>query len=146
MRKFIFVVIFMAAGITAAATPAEATFNPLTQAYQQFAEPALTCTFQGDCAVLFPATATKTIVTHVSCEFFLASGGTVLNASLGSQGSSPRNNLPTYAFATGSGGVNFGINAEVYLVYPAGQQPRIDVFSSGAPVQFLDCTVSGYHS
>ena len=148
MGKSILAATFLSAGIAAATAPAQASFNPLTQSYQEQATPASVCQFQGDCAILFTALPTKTIVTHVSCGFFLATGGVVIFAALGEQNSSFRSVLSASPFAMGSGegGVNYGINAEVYLVYTKGQEPRIDVSSDGVPVQFLNCTISGFHN
>ena len=147
MRRFILASMFVSAGIasaTMASAPAQAAFNPLTQAYQDFNS--TNCTFQGDCAVLFTAVPSKTIITHVSCEFFLASGGTALNAYLNEESTNPRFFLQPFSFAPTSSGTNYGTNAEVYRVYTKGQIPRVDVYSDGQPVQDLMCTVSGFHS
>lgn len=148
MRRFIPARLFLSAGIAAAIiapAPAEASFNPLSQAYQEFAEPSQACTFAGDCSILFPAVPSKTIVTHVSCELFLASGGTLVDALLKEQSSSPRFFLQPFTFPA-SGGTSYAINAEVYQVYTKGQIPRIDAFSDSQPVQDFSCTISGFHS
>lgn len=149
MRRFILANMFLSAGIalaTMAPAPAAASFNPLSQAYQQ-SQSASGCTNPGDCAIVFAAVPSKTIVTHVSCIFFLTSDGVVVNALLTEQNAGGQHNsLQTYAFETSSGDTNYGINSETYLIFTKDQEPRIDVYSSGEPVQFLNCTISGFHS
>lgn len=148
MCKSVLAATFLSAGVATAtaSAPAQASFNPLTQAYQEQSEPGSACQFQGDCAVVFDALPSKTIVTHVSCNFFLASGGVVLNSYLIGQSSNPANNLQPFAYAASPSGTQYGINADTYVVFTKGQEPRVDVFSDGQPVQFLNCTISGFHN
>lgn len=132
----------------AAPPPVEDMSNPIHHPYQQFANGG-TCQYAGDCAIVFPTTtAASTLIQRVSCEFYLASGGTVSNASLSAQYGGPmgsdRNIFPVFAYAAQSGGTSYGINADANLFFTKGAQPRVDVFSSGVPVQYFDCTISGY--
>ncbi len=143
-----FLAIAGGAAAHAAPPPVEDMSNPIHHPYQQFAD-ASTCQYAGDCAIVFPATtAASTLIQRVSCEFYLASGGTVVKASLGGQYGGPmgsdRNILPAFAYAPQSGGTSYGINADTTLFFPKGAQPRVDVFSNNVPVQYLDCTISGY--
>jgi hypothetical protein len=109
----------------------------ITHSYQQYA--ATTCTAQGDCGLTFPATTTGTLILNASCNFQLSSG-VIGAAQLGIQSADPKIFVQVFSFSTG----NYGINSSTYLHYAKGQQPRIDVFSSGGTVQNLVCTVSGY--
>lgn len=138
--------LFFAAAVPAHAAPApvEDMSNPIHHPYQQFADSG-TCQYAGDCAVLFPATtAASTLIQHVSCEFYLASGGTVVKTTLSGPTGNDRNIFPAFAYAPQQGSTSYGIDAGAYLFFAKGEQPRIDVFSNGAPVQYLDCTISGY--
>ncbi|HVH73769.1 MAG TPA: hypothetical protein VM755_02510 [Stellaceae bacterium] len=147
MRRFILARLFLSVGIAAAIiapAPAEASFNPLSQAYQQVGS--TNCTDQGDCAIVFPALPSKTIVTHVSCTYFLASGGVALNSYLTDENLDLSENVQSYAHAPSSSGTVYGINADVYVVYTKNAAPRVDVYSDGAPVQSFNCTISGFHS
>ena len=108
--------------------------------YQEFAS-ASGCTFQGDCAIVFPAVTAQTLILHASCAFTLANGASLSFASLGTQNDNPRDELQF--FVNPNSVTSYGINAETYLFVPAGDQPRIDVFSLGAPVGDLICTLSG---
>jgi hypothetical protein len=115
--------------------------DPTNHPYEQFATTA--CTLQGDCSILFPAITTgRTLILRTSCAFSLAVGGSLVEAQLGEQNSNPRNMLQVFTFG---GSTNFAINSDTYLFYVKGQQPRIDLISTGAPVQELSCTLSGYH-
>ena len=128
----------------AAPPPVEDMSNPIHHPYQQFADSG-TCQYAGDCAIVFLATtAASTLIQHVSCEFYLASGGTVSKTTLSGPGGNDRNMFPAFAYAAQQGGTPYGLNADAYLFLAKGEQPRVDVFSNGAPVQYLDCTISGY--
>jgi len=107
--------------------------------YQEFASAG--CTIQGDCSIVFPAVTAQTLILHASCAFTLASGASISFASLGTQNDNPRDELQFFVNANNV--TSYGINAETYLFVPAGDQPRIDVFSLGAPVGDLICTLSG---
>ena len=107
--------------------------------YQEFASAG--CTVQGDCSIVFPAVTAQTLILHASCAFTLANGASISFASLGTQNDNPRDELQFFVNANNV--TSYGINAETYLFVPAGDQPRIDVFSLGAPVGDLICTLSG---
>jgi hypothetical protein len=127
----------------AASTDVIDTANPIYHPYQE--TESANCTAQGDCAVVFPATtASQTLVTHASCSFFLATGGAVTVAVVGRQTTGPINAVSVFSYATASGGANNAFNADTYLFYDKGQQPRVDVISLNEPVQSLYCTLSGY--
>lgn len=128
----------------AAPPPVEDMSNPIHHPYQQFVDIG-SCQYVGDCSILFPATtAASTLIQYVSCEFFLASGGTIVTATLSGPAANDRNFLPVFAYPPQQGGTNYGIGTAAYLFFAKGKQPRVDVFSNGAPVQYFDCTVSGY--
>lgn len=118
-------------------------YDPTLHPYQQFST--ANCTESGDCAILFPAITTGTLIQHVSCSGALTTGTTIGYASLGIQGENPRNFLQPFAYSSSGGFLEFGINADAYVLYTKGQQPRIDVFGY-SPVQSLLCTVSGYYN
>ena len=107
--------------------------------YQEFASAG--CTVQGDCSIVFPAVTAQTLILHASCAFTLANGASISFASLGTQNDNPRDELQFFVNANNV--TSYRINAETYLFVPAGDQPRIDVFSLGAPVGDLICTLSG---
>jgi hypothetical protein len=106
------------------------------------------CLFQGDCSVVFRAIlGRRVLILHASCDFFLASGGTVQNVVLSGAnvgGGNPRNVLPAFSFAPQNTGTAWGVNASTHLFFNHGDQPRIDVVSGTVQVQSLDCTISGY--
>jgi hypothetical protein len=108
--------------------------------YQEFASTS-GCTVQGDCSIVFPAVTAQTLILHASCAFTLANGASISFASLGTQNDNPRDELQFFVNANSV--TSYGINAETYLFVTTGDQPRIDVFSLGAPVGDLICTLSG---
>jgi hypothetical protein len=104
------------------------------------------CTQQGDCVIYFsPTTATETVITHISCAYFLATGASTVYAELSNNSTGDANFLPVNSYANYDGGANHSMNDNVYLFFQSGQTPRVDVFSSGGPVQNFQCTISGYH-
>ena len=107
--------------------------------YQEFASAG--CTFQGDCSIVFPAVTAQTLILHASCQFTLQNGASIYSASLGTQNNNPSDELQFFVNANSV--TSYGINAETYLFVTTGDQPRIDVFSLGAPVGDLICTLSG---
>jgi hypothetical protein len=121
--------------------------DQLRHPYQAFASNK-SCLFQGDCSVVFRAIlGRRVLILHANCDFFLASGGTVLNVVLSGAnfgGGNPRNTLPPFAFAPQNTGTAWGVNADTHLLFNHGDQPRIDVISGTTQVQSLDCTISGY--
>jgi hypothetical protein len=124
--------------------PAARADAPVAHPYQE--NSTSSCSLAGDCAVVFPAitTAGNTVIQHAACTFSLAVGGVILFANLTSQTYGPGNAMPIFVYSTSGGTTNYGISSETYLFYAKGTQPRIDVFSNGAGVQNLNCTVSGY--
>lgn len=96
---------------------------------------------------MFPKTDhITTAITAVSCFFTLPPGTTVVYASMGSQTASPRFYLQPFAYGYSSGSITYGINGVTNLFIGKADQPRIDIYSEGAPVTLLSCTISGYHS
>jgi hypothetical protein len=120
------------------ASAASAAVKP----YQEFAS-ASGCTYQGDCAIVFPAVTAQTLILRASCAFSLQNGASISFASLGTQNDNPRDELQFIVYASSNSATSYGINAETYLFVATGDQPRIDVFSLGAPVVDLICTVTG---
>jgi hypothetical protein len=138
------VVVALAANATTP-TQVQNVDDPTLHAYQEYAS--ASCGGIGDCAVLFPAITTgRTLVQHASCDFGLSSGGILAVAYLDIQGLNPRNTLPLFAFGTADGTKTYGINADTFLFYTKGQQPRVDVISSSGTVSSLECTLSGYYN
>ena len=140
MRK-----IFALTAMAFACAPAARADAPASHPYQVFAT-SVTCQYQGDCAVFFPAIANagNTIIQHLSCEFALT-GGSVVGAVLSGPTNNVRNIVPVFAFAAANGVTTYGINADTYLFFAKGVVPEVDVYSAGAPIQDLNCTVSGYY-
>jgi hypothetical protein len=149
MRCILFAASFAFVALAATNAAAQSTdvvdhANPVYRPYQLFASSNI-CQYQGDCAVFFPAaTASETLITRVSCQFALASGGTVVGAVLSGPNSSARDIIPVFSYAPSSSSTTYGINSDVYLFFNKGEAPEFDVYSSGEPVQGLQCTVSGY--
>jgi hypothetical protein len=117
---------------------------PITHPYQVYSTQAAACA-PGDCSILFPATTqANVVISHVSCEFSIPSGGSVGKAKLSAQNFAPEQLLPAFSFSPT--GTEYGINAETYLFLAKGAQPRVDVFSNGGvPVSQYACTLSGYY-
>ena len=74
--------------------------------YQEFAS-ASGCTFQGDCAIVFPAVTAQTLILHASCAFTLANGASISFASLGTQNDNQEmrfnsSSMPIVSRVTGS--------------------------------------------
>lgn len=136
--------LFWVAGASAATTDVENVLDPTLHPYQEFES--TNCTVAGDCAIVFPAVAsTRVLVRHASCSFALAQGTTFAYAILGVQDGNPRNDLYVFTNSSSNGYTSYGINADTYLFYDKGQQPRIDVFGNTAAIQGLLCTISGYY-
>jgi hypothetical protein len=141
MRSILF---FAAALACAAAANAD---NPIQAPYQQFGT--ASCSDAGDCAVVFPAVTKETLILHASCSFTLSGpdGKTSIGyAFLSSQDANPRNNFAPFVNSVSDGVASYAFNADTYLFYASGEQPRIDVFGNSGPVKYLYCTVSGYES
>jgi hypothetical protein len=144
-----FAVLLASIGRSATSTPPTQVVNvddPTRHPYQEFAD--TSCTGPGDCFLPFPAITTgRTVIQHASCLFNLTAGVAVLSASLSGPDSNARNFLPVFVYGN-SGGVAYqGINADTYLFYTVGQQPRIDVFSNtGGAVTNLQCNLTGYYN
>jgi hypothetical protein len=102
------------------------------------------CSTQGDCAVVFPALDSATLVAHVSCNFTLDKDGSIGSASLGTQSGNASNMLPIFFYDPADGFRTYGINAQTYVLYAKDKQPRIDVLTNSGPVQTLICTISGH--
>jgi hypothetical protein len=103
------------------------------------------CTTAGDCAFVFPAITTgNTLILHTSCSFSMAIGSGIAVAALSVQAETGSDYLPVFTFSSSDGLTSYGINADTYLFFAKGQQPRIDIVSTTAPVQNLLCTLSGY--
>jgi electron transfer flavoprotein alpha subunit len=113
--------------------------------YQQYIS--TTCQYQGDCAVVFPAT-TKitTVITNVSCQFAIPSGTSILSAAVLTQEFGARFFVQPFYFGYAEGSATYGINSATNLFVNKGVQPRIDVYSTGGAVSNMFCTISGYHS
>jgi predicted lipoprotein with Yx(FWY)xxD motif len=111
--------------------------------YQQFSSTG--CSSAGDCAIIFPAVTAKTLILHASCTWSLPNRAGVLTdfATLGTPDFTARQSIPFFANANTQGTVLYVFNAETFLFVDSGHQPRIDVFSEGAAVGDLLCTISG---
>ncbi|MGA8152067.1 MAG: hypothetical protein WB952_14030 [Terriglobales bacterium] len=140
----VFAILWATTASASTSTQVRNIADPVHHPYQQFA--IANCTIQGDCAIVFPAmSGTRTLILHASCNFALATGNSISYAMLGIQNANPRNSLQVFANGSSSGFTAYGINSDTYLFYEKGDQPRIDVFGLGGPVQNLTCTVSGYY-
>jgi hypothetical protein len=118
--------------------------DPVNHPYSQNAQ--TSCTSAGDCSIVFSATAApETLIAHVSCVYFLLTGGITIYALVGNPSTSDVDYLPINAYANGGNGAWHSMNENTYLFFQSGQVPRIDVDSSGEPVQSMACTISGYH-
>ncbi len=128
--------------VASAASPALAQAPAVpTPKYQQFLT--TNCTFQGDCALVFPALTERVLMLRASCSFSLTVSASVISAVLVSQDFGARDFLQVFAYGPNEGSTIYGINSDAYLFYKKGQQPRIDIYSVGAPVSNLFCTLSG---
>lgn len=131
-----------AAGATTPATPVEVMSDPLRNPYQEFASSLPNGI--GDNAVLFPAVTARTVITHVSCAFFLPAGGGLTDVYLSGAANNANNFLPAFAYTAQSAGTQYGVNADAYLFFSVGEAPRIDIFTTEQAPQSFDCTVTGY--
>jgi hypothetical protein len=139
-------VIFGVSTAIAASSPpvdVENVLDPTRHPYQQYGT--ANCPAAGNCSITLPAiTAEIVLITHVSCDFTLATGGSFVVASLGS-----KNANPAFFFSashTADGTVTeYIINAGTYLFVSQTDLPIIDVVSIGTPVQGLVCTATGYY-
>jgi len=133
---------------TASATSPTQVVNvndPTLHPYQEYAS--TSCTEAGDCAILFPAITTgRTLVQHASCDITLPTSSSVTIAYLVIQLQNPRNVLPVFTISALGGTSLLGMNADTFLFFTKGQQPRIDVYTTGGGVALLECTVSGYYN
>jgi hypothetical protein len=139
---------FLLAGTPFAVSQAddEETQQLHSNTYQQVVQ-STNCIYQGDCSLAFPKTDhITTAITAVSCFFTLPPGTTVVYASVGSETASPRFYLQAFPYGYSNGSITYGINGVTNLFINKGDQPRIDIYSDGAPVTLLSCTISGYHS
>jgi len=124
--------------------------EPTRHPYQAYSSS--NCTYPGVCAVEFPAITTgRTLVTHASCGFSLATtygyvGYAVLNAGpVEPIGGVPFNNLQLFTFSSKDGVTNYGINTPTYLFFETGQTPTIALGTSGAAAGNVVCTLTGYY-
>ena len=125
-------------------TPVTDYSNPVRVPYQEWAI-APECTVAGTCTVTLPAnTGTRVLVTHVSCEFFIATGGIAIAATLSGPADNSRQILPVFSYSAIGEGTPFGINSDVYFFIPTGTTPQVVVNSATEPVASFDCTLTGY--
>jgi hypothetical protein len=113
----------------------------VVEPYQQFAN--VDCSAGGACTLAFPTVTKEALILHASCSFEMPSSASVGFASLGTQNDNPRNFLPPFTGGIFGPNTLYEINAQTYLYVAAGDSPQIEVFSFGAPVSGLLCTVSG---
>ena len=113
----------------------------VVEPYQQFAN--VDCSVGGACSLVFPTVTKEALILHASCSFELPSSASVGFVSLGTQNDNPRNFLPPSTGGIFGPNTLYEINAQTYLYVVAGDSPQIEVFSLGAPVTGLLCTVSG---
>jgi hypothetical protein len=109
---------------------------------------ATSCDLAGECDIAFPATtATRTLVTHVSCTFLLPSGG-YASAVIASHNLGFNNHDALPVFDAGPNvfvpGENFAINSEVYLFIEKGVVPDV-IITSNLPMQNASCKIAGYY-
>ncbi|HLY57790.1 MAG TPA: hypothetical protein VKS60_19660 [Stellaceae bacterium] len=120
--------------------------QPVRNFYQQLAFAPYNCV-NNDCYVIFPAVPanTRTVITHVSCDFIVATGTTVFYSDFAIQGTQMVTPLPLIIYPVFSGDTEYGINSEVYSVFTAGQIPQVDIdyFGSSQPAD-ARCTIAGY--
>ncbi|MGA9796798.1 MAG: hypothetical protein WBQ17_14835 [Rhizomicrobium sp.] len=124
------------------ATPATA-FNPTKSAYQQ--TELGNCTAPGTCQIAFPATtAASTLIRHVSCGFVLTADGSAFEAYLSGDGGNNVSFLPVSQYTPAANGntVNL-IDAQTYYFLSVGKKPLIDIVTTGAGAQSLQCTLAG---
>ena len=120
--------------------------EPVRNSYQQLAFAPYTCV-NNDCYVVFPAVPanTRTVITHVSCDFLVPDGTTVFYTDFQIQGTQMVTPLPLVIYPDFSGDTEYGINSPVYAIFAAGQVPQVDVYYTGAnePAD-TRCTIAGY--
>lgn len=148
MRRLFSIVTLAVLCVTARATtpptPVKNVQDPVQHPYQEYA--VMQCTTPGPCEIVFPAITTGlTLIQHVSCYFEVDRTANITFAVLGRVGSNPINLLQFFSYGPDSSDIAYGINADTYLFFEKGQQPYIEVNSNTAPVQGLQCTLSGYY-
>jgi hypothetical protein len=109
--------------------------------YQQFGQNATLCT-GGNCTVDFPAVAAETLISQVTCYFFLSN--TYENALAELTDGVGYNFLPIAQTSTYNGYIFYVINAQTQYFFSSGQQPQVYVGGNGGEISQLQCSVSGY--
>jgi hypothetical protein len=113
--------------------------------YQQYGA-APSCS-AGGCAIIFPAVTTETLITQVTCYFYLTNTGPAYFAELANDapGNGIVNNyLPPIETGVYNGESTYAINAQTQLFLSSGQQPSVTVLNSSGAIPQLDCSVSGH--
>jgi hypothetical protein len=128
-----------------AASAAGPILGGLTAPYQQYGA-APSCG-AGGCAIIFPAVTTETLITQVTCYFYLTNTGPAYFAELAND--APGIGIINIYFPpieTGvyNGDSYYAINAQTQLFLSSGQQPSVTVLNSSGAIAQLDCSVSGY--
>jgi hypothetical protein len=113
--------------------------------YQQYAAAPLCST--GSCGITFPAVTAETLISQVTCYFYLPNTDGAYDAYLwnGVSGAGAvYNHLPPIETGTYNGESTYAINAQTQMVLRSGQQPSVSVLNFAGTIPQFDCNVSGH--
>jgi hypothetical protein len=128
-----------------AASAADPIPAGLTAPYQQYGA-APSCS-AGGCAIVFPAVTTETLISQVTCYFYLTNTAPAYLAELANDAPGidiVNNYLPPIETGTYNGDSTYAINAQTQLFLSSGQQPSVTVLNSSGTIPQFDCSLSGY--
>jgi hypothetical protein len=112
--------------------------------YQQ--EATSDCSPGPGCFVVFPATTDDvTEITSIACSFAMTNG-IVNNAYLRTVNTKFHFNVQPFLYFSDAAGASWALNGTPTFFISKGDSARIDVQTVGSNPEFMDCTISGFHS
>jgi hypothetical protein len=124
------------------ATSVKNIYDPLLSNFQETLSNNCATT---DCEIIAPAVTKTTLIQHVSCQFSMSSSAVITQAFLTDLTLSGFNYVNPFSYGTVNSDAYRGINADTFLIYKKGMQPRIAIETSGDSAGGTKCTLSGYH-
>lgn len=124
------------------ATSVKNVYDPLLNNYQE--KVVFNCTVE-NCQFLASTVTKTTLIQHISCGFSMSASAVVVTAYLTDFDSAATDFINPFSYGTANAAAYRGINADTFLIYKKGMQPRIAIITSGDVAGPLSCTLSGYH-
>jgi hypothetical protein len=113
--------------------------------YQQYGAAPICST--GSCGITFPTVTAETLISQVTCYFYLTNTDGAYDAYLwnGVNGAGAAyNHLPPIETGTYNGDSTYAINAQTQMFLRSGQQPSVTVLNFVGTIPQFDCSVSGH--